>query len=396
MSYKLIVLGPIGACALIGFIIGLCKGSNRVKKWGLTYALTVLISTFALSKLQNTLLSLGGYAVLGISVAVVLVVMLLLMLFFSRSAHFLHKCKEKAIEKSRYKHMDEEHEREESIIEALDNKDVKTYRKLTRHKRKYKSGWAGFFDCLYGGIFLAAKGAVISGLIISFLLVVINVGDFKATEEIATQLFADKLWIWWQGKIFDALLIALLCICIHCGYRGGVVNTLCAFGKLGVIVAAIFAAYLLSGNSAFDGIANNVANTIAGKVAFLNNPKFIPIIGRVVVAVLIFVIELIPVVLICVFVPRLLESASSSQVFQVVDGVVGAVVLTAVVFGILLVFGSVYYTVFGSVTDIPFITNYNAFFNGELVSCFHAKNPLNALDFIKDLPIRGWFFPQAN
>ena len=62
--------------------------------------------------------------------------------------------------------------------------------------------------------------------------------------------------------------------------------------------------------------------------------------AQIIIGLIIFVFMLIAVILIAVFVPKLIDKARDGVIFRSIDGVLGAIALTAVVVGLLLVVGA--------------------------------------------------------
>jgi len=74
-------------------------------------------------------------------------------------------------------------------------------------------------------------------------------------------------------------------------------------------------------------------------------------------------------------------------VFNAIDGILGAVAFAAVIGGIVLAVGAVLFTV----GDLAFMAPFSEMFTESSVAKFiYQNNVLNELEFIQNLPIRGW------
>lgn len=80
-----------------------------------------------------------------------------------------------------------------------------------------------------------------------------------------------------------------------------------------------------------------------------------------------------------------------------VDGVLGAVVALGIVVAVMLFAGSVLF----SISDVDFMEGFNSYMwyvsskgvckDAVIASVFYQNNPLNSLEFMQNLPVRGWF-----
>jgi uncharacterized membrane protein YfhO len=102
-----------------------------------------------------------------------------------------------------------------------------------------------------------------------------------------------------------------------------------------------------------------------------------------------FLIFLIAVIICAIFFPKLVEKFRGEKAFYIVDGVLGAIILTVIVFGIIIMlFGTLY-----TLSDLPAFYKFNGYiFSSPITNALYANNPLERLFGVFDnLPFRGWF-----
>jgi hypothetical protein len=110
--------------------------------------------------------------------------------------------------------------------------------------------------------------------------------------------------------------------------------------------------------------------------------------AKIILMVGLFVLFLIVVIIFGIFLPKLVNRLKEGKAFQIVDGVLGAVVLTAIVFGILLFVGGVLSTL----SDLEFMSGFNECIQlNYIANSLYGYNPLASLGILDNLPFRGWF-----
>ena len=171
---SIIIVSLIALFAVIGAVTGVARGFTQVKSWAVEMLLAGVIS-IALSKLFSSKLDDGTVkAILSLGICLVLVCLLMLVFVILRKR--LSKSIEKRKQKWYYEHYDEIEGNTEQILSALGKEDTKTYNKLTKRKFRQSGGAWGVVDRVFGGVTLAIKGAVMSGI---FFAVVLAVLDFS-------------------------------------------------------------------------------------------------------------------------------------------------------------------------------------------------------------------------
>ena len=100
-----------------------------------------------------------------------------------------------------------------------------------------------------------------------------------------------------------------------------------------------------------------------------------------------FIVLLIPAIIISVFVPRAFDKLRSFETVSAIDGAFGAVVLTAVVFGVLLFLGAVLW----QISDLDGFKIFNSYMENSYVARgLYNDNGLASLSFLTNLPLREW------
>ena len=96
---------------------------------------------------------------------------------------------------------------------------------------------------------------------------------------------------------------------------------------------------------------------------------------------------LVAVILIAVFVPKLIDRARDGVIFRSVDGVFGAIVLTAFTFGLLFVVGAFA----NGLHDLAIMDGFNSYFQKSGVATYiYDRNLLNSFGVMTDLPFKEW------
>lgn len=376
------IIAALGFFALIGLITGLIKGFTKVRSWAAELLLTGVCG-ISLSKLiaKNVQGAVPGFVSLGITVAFVC----LFMLLFAIIRKALKSKIEKRKQLSYYKQYDEREDNTEQILSALGTEDKKKYKKLTKRKFKQSCGGWGVCDKILGGLFLAVKGAVITGFIAAFALVIVDftrlAQDGGSLNSLFGGIYQSGAWAFFKGYIFDFIIVGLVTVCIKSGFQSGISSTLWSLLVLGMVVGAAVLSFNLAFNAQdFVSVAEKLQTKLPEMVAHINVAKSIIGVG-------LFLLMLVAVILIAVFVPKLIDRARDSAVFRGVDGVFGAIILTAFITGLLLVVGAVV----NNLHDMQFMLPFNGYFDKSgIATYFYDKNILNALGVLNDLPIKGW------
>ena len=335
---SIIIVSLIALFAVIGAVTGVAKGFTQVKSWAVEMLLAGVIS-IALSKLFSSKLDDGTVkAILSLGICLVLVCLLMLVFVILRKR--LSKSIEKRKQKWYYEHYDEIEGNTEQILSALGKEDTKTYNKLTKRKFRQSGGAWGVVDRVFGGVTLAIKGAVMSGI---FFAVVLAVLDFSrlpaeggALYEALGGIYSSSIWAFFKNFIFDFLLVGILMVCIKSGYSSGISSAVWTLVVIGLIGGAGYLSFHLSTTvPSFVSVAGNLeaklADKLAGVAGILEGVGLTTLkLCEILIGIGIFALMLVAVILIAVFVPRLIDRARDSVIVRSIDGVFGAIIFTAV------------------------------------------------------------------
>lgn len=385
---SIIIVSLIALFAVIGAVTGVAKGFTQVKSWAVEMLLAGVIS-IALSKLFSSKLDDGTVkAILSLGICLVLVCLLMLVFVILRKR--LSKSIEKRKQKWYYEHYDEIEGNTEQILSALGKEDTKTYNKLTKRKFRQSGGAWGVVDRVFGGVTLAIKGAVMSGI---FFAVVLAVLDFSrlpaeggALYEALGDIYSSSIWAFFKNFIFDFLLVGILMVCIKSGYSSGISSAVWTLVVIGLIGGAGYLSFHLSTTvPSFVSVAGNLeaklADKLAGVAGILEGVGLTTLkLCEILIGIGIFALMLVAVILIAVFVPRLIDRARDSVIVRSIDGVFGAIIFTAVCFGIIFMLGAVLKTIY----EVQFMDVFNAYFEKSgIATWIYDKNPVNL-----DLPLK--------
>ncbi|MDE6586548.1 MAG: hypothetical protein K2K80_07705, partial [Clostridia bacterium] len=223
------ILAVVAFSAVLGLIIGLCKGFSRVSSWGMEYLLACLCTILIGGALKENV----GGLVAGIISIVIGVASILI--FGSTS----------------------------SMCRAI-------FRRSKRKKvaqGKKEKGPSGFVDVIFGGVTLAVKGAVITGFIFAFMLAALDLSQLNFGSELAA-LCASEQYALFKPYLFDCFYLVFIFFAIKFGYRNGISNVVWSLIMIGLVVFAALAAYNLAFNvQSFDGVVASLAEKVQGLTA---------------------------------------------------------------------------------------------------------------------------------
>lgn len=383
----------IAACVLaaIGIIVGFIRGYTRLSCWGGTVAGTALIA-FIVDRAE--IVPEGqwhGFIMLGVAAGV----MLVLMLLFGLVKRFLARCINGSQKLSLYRQYDDIEANDERILMALDRGDRKAYRRHAAVKFKQRRGAWGGVDRVFGAITLTINIFVAVAIIAALVLFVCDAANIIAVTDPLKEVYDSEFWQGFGSAIaIDMVVIALMCMCIRLGYNNGILSFIAVLAVLALIAGAGYLAYMLTFNGglfapAAQGFYDSVlAQPLEGFEEALKNVGLSGLfVSECIITAIIFVVLLIPVIIISVFIPRAAESLRGFVTVSAIDGALGAIVLTAVVFGILAMLGALLW----QVHDLSGFEVFNGYMSRTFVTDgLYGDNGIAALEFIKGLPIRAW------
>lgn len=392
---KIILIIAICAAALAGLIYGVCKGYTKTSTWGGAAVATVCLIRPIASKIPSDG-DFYGLIVLGCTLGVMLVFLGL----FYLVRKYIKKAMNAGQQLSYYKKYDEREENTQRILNAIDNGDKKEYRRNAKRKFKQSTGAWGVVNRVFGAITSAINGAAIVALIVSFLLLVLDFAQISAINEFIGDVLGSLYWLDYGYRFaFDFILVCLMGMSLRLGYKHGIASSVNAIIILALVCGAGYLSYHLAFNvQAFITLAESLA--AGGLASFLSQISgILETIGitRVnvaqgIICLGIFLLLVIIVIVISFFLPGWVDKVEKEPVFKAVDGALGALIFTALLFGALAFIGSVVYTL----NDLAVFEKFNAYMaQSRVADCMYRYNPFNALPFIRDLPLRGWFGEAA-
>ncbi|MDE6849728.1 MAG: hypothetical protein K2J54_00185, partial [Clostridia bacterium] len=269
-----------------------------------------------------------------------------------------------------------------------DSQDKREYKKLLRKSKKIKDsagGW-GVLDRIFGAVSGCVNVICGLGTVILFLLLFVDLSGISVLQNAFSGPLSSASWDGLGTDLaLDLPLVCALSLSIRIGYKGGLSSAISTLVVLGLVVGFAAASWSIASSDACkgavdslkNGMLSGLANTLGGAADTL---------AKAVIAVIIFALSLIVIILAAIFLPKVMEKFRESKIFSAVDGVLGAVVMCAVVVMLLLVFGGTAYTLH----DLAFMTKFNAYAaNAHLGDGIYSCNPMGSA--FNGMPFRGWF-----
>lgn len=385
--FGIIIIICLAFFGVLGCIIGLVKGFTNVRSWANEYILTAVV-VIAISGLLRK--NVAGDSDTLVAAAVTICVAALLLVLFALFSELVRTFLSRKIERRRQRSLYEQHDdiadREQEILDAVYDGDNKKYKKLVDEKIKVKSGGWRVADRILGGLTLAVKGVTIVGIISALFIAFFDMTRLTVVAANLSEVFASSAWAYCKDRFADFAVIGVMLVCIKCGYRGGLFKTMWPLVVIALVCGSALLAYMLAFKStAFESLIVNLSAKIGEKMG--ETTQVSEVIGwytpenfaRIILLGGIFVILLIFVVLIAIFVPKMVAGARTGASFRVIDGVLGAIISTAIVLGIFLLLGGMLQTV----SSAEFMGGFNAFFgNSKVAVYFYGENVLNVIGFI--------------
>ena len=400
MVYAIIAAALIFVIALV---VGLVKGYTKTKTWATEYLFTVILTVLIYSLADLSGMEDRWAAALKVGTAVVFI--LLFAFVSSRAKSAIEKSMAAARKRSYYKQYGDKEENTLQILDAVETGDRKAYKVLTKRKFPEKCGGAGVANRICGAVTLVIKAAVIFGMAALIVFFVLDLTQLPFVTEKLSAVYQSGAWKFFSKFVMDALAIGILFLAIRCGFRSGVVSVLWVIAVLALIAGAGYLSYWLAfnvdsfaqaGQSLADGLLAGIAGSLVEYAADVGIEITSAQVGQAVLCGALFIVLLIVVIIIGCVVSGIIGRAREGKAFSTVDGVLGAVVAFAVVCAVLLFVGAVLW----SINDLSFMDVFNRYMfytaDGQskpvaIASVFYSHNPLNELEFIADLPVRGWF-----
>ncbi|MDE7301033.1 MAG: hypothetical protein K2N47_02575 [Clostridia bacterium] len=373
-------------CVALGALVGVFKKLTKTSIAGVAIFLTLLLEKAISSGVDRQS---GNYGLTMIIATIVILVVIYILLFI------LKKCVTKAynarIEMSHYKNHDKIEENELLILNALDNNDKKKYRYLKRERKniKDKAGAWGVVNRILGGVFGATNLLVACGVVIVSFIMFADLSQIAALKFAYASVLESGSWInVGKGFALDVILISALALSISAGLKGGISSVITFVVILGMLFGFGAAAFAIASSEMCAGAVTALSDgLLAGLKGMLGDS--VNMIATAILALIIFLLSLILVILVGIFLPKLVDKFRENKVFNLIDGVLGAIVLCGVIFGLLTTVGGIAATL----SDLPFMAKFNEYAaSSGFADALYTCNPLASL--FDGLPLRGWFNPS--
>jgi hypothetical protein len=393
MTTILVIL--VCAITAIGIIVGLVKGYTKTRAWGGTVLFSVLLVRLICSQTED----MGGKGEFTLIATICFV--LFFMLVFTLFKKLISKRVAMAQTKSEYQQHDEKEENTARILTALETGDTKTYNKSAKRKFKAKSGGWGFVNRICGAITVGLNSLLMIAMVISVVLTMVDFVRIDSLTEFFTEASSQPAWRDLGATlIFDLLIVTILYACIRIGFKGGISNALCAFVIVGLLVISGYVSYHLAfdvevfingANEIASGSLSETISSIAGVTSGIGLDEVT--IGKIIIMCCLFLVFLIVIIVLGIFLPKIVEKFRGEKAFYIVDGVLGAIVLTAIVFALIaFLFGALH-----TISDLPAMYEFNGYiFSSPIANALYANNPLESwFGLFGQLPIRSWFVTET-
>ena len=405
MVVKIVAISAVALILLIALIVGLVKGFTKTKTWATEYLFAVILSVLIYSLAD--LSGMKAWLAFALKIGTAVVFILVFALLSSRGKALIENCIANARKRSYYEQYGEREENVLQILDAIELGDEKAYKRLTRRQFPENRGGAGVADRICGGITLMIKAVVIFGLIAVAVFVVLDFTRLPFVAEKLGGIYESGAWQFFSRFVMDAFVIGILFFAIRAGFRSGIISVLWVIVVLGMIGGSVYLSYWLSFNNASfiataQSLANGALGGLSGSIAEvfnnlgMSNVTDVTVCQLVLTAALSLVLIIVSVV-IGAIVGSIIGRARDGAAFSVIDGVFGAVIAFAVACGVMLLLGAVFY----SISDLDMMSAFNDYMYytasdgtvkpAAIASAFYTNNPLNSLEFIRNLPVRGWF-----
>ncbi|MCD8307825.1 MAG: hypothetical protein LUD51_06350 [Clostridia bacterium] len=378
----IILLCVLCVAALIGLIVGLCKGFMAISSWANEFVIAAvgatLIGVYAGDYLEDNAW-LGPVVVIGAGIVIMLLFMLISASFRKGFARGITKHKRKL----KYKNMEAVQESDADIVDALSRNDFKAYKKISKSQKKklkqHRGGW-GVCDRIFGAITGAIKYFTVLALIVVGCLMVldmtgISVNGAAITDQYLYSIFESETWIFVQPYLMDFVLIGVICACIRRGYKSGLFSGLWTLLAIVLVIMGFYLAWVIvSESGSFDGWIEGLSN---GMLSSLGDGDFVTTIAKVILTAFLGIIFAVVVILLAIFIPKAIDAARETKVFHFVDGILGAIVVTGIVVGVLLFLFGMVYTLNGVEPQPDFFVKMDSYFQGGVSKYFYSQNILN-------------------
>lgn len=369
------VISGICVLAAIGAIVGAFRRYTKTSVWGLSVLLTFvgLAITAAVIDKEYKYYS---YVTAGVTVGVFLIATLL----FSLIGKILKTAKNSKRDYNALRVKDELDEVNDKLMNSVESGDKREYKRLVRQRKKLdkvSTGVGGVFDVVLGAVSGAVNAAVAAcALVLAALMIsqfAISVLPETSINDFISDLLEAPVWLDWGKKwVLDILLICVICACFRVGYNVGLSSFLSIVIILGLVALAGYGSFMIASSELCSALVASLSDgLLSGLPASAGDLK--PTIAKGIITAVLFVIMFVVIVIVGLFLPRLVDRLHSTGVYMAIDGVLGAVVMLAIVIALLLFAGGITY----SLTSFPELDKY--FDYSKFADCFYSLNPLGEM-----------------
>ncbi|MGN0824112.1 MAG: hypothetical protein ACI4MB_03480 [Candidatus Coproplasma sp.] len=385
MTVTIISIIAISVAAAIGAVIGIFKKATGLSFWGAIVLLSAVVALLV-AKFVPTENGIYAWLMLGVTVGAIV----LFICFFGWLKKFLEKRIKNAREYSHYKNKDKVDESEAYILNAVDGKNKKQYRKLRRKRRKIKdsSGAWGVINRLLGFIAGGLDWLVAVGSICCIALIFVEVCGIGVIQDnaIVQELLTSSGWVNLGSKFaIDILIIGTLVIAIRSGFNRGIFHLITPIVVIAMLAGFGYSSWAIASSSVCEGIVTSLKDGLLVQLTSIN-ADLSAIVAKVIITGVIFLLSLILVIITGIYLPKLLDKFRDNDAFYVLDGVLGAVFSLALLLAVYVALGGIAYTL----NDLAFMSKFNSYeAQSAFANCFYAFNPLASV--FANVPIRFWF-----
>lgn len=370
----------ISVCVLaaIGAVVGFFKKFTKTSFWGLSVAIALLFERMIGTSMKK---GDGGYGWAVILTAVI--VLLVITAVFISLKKLLANAVAARKKLSEYKNYDERAERDELILNAVDNNDKREYKRQLKKKKKIKdsAGIWGILDGVFGAVSGCLNLLAGVGAIIVFLLMFVDLSGISALQNVFSSALDSSGWQSF-GKI---IALDLIIVCgISFGIQAGLSSAISGVIVLGLAVGFGYASWSIASSAV---CADAVEKLKSGALSSISSMGGVAdIAAKAIIAAIIFALSLIIIILVAVFLPKILDKFSENKVFCVVDSVLGAIIVCVVITALFMAVGGIAATL----SDLSFMEKFNEYAKGACIGDgMYLYNPL-ASSF-KSFPLRKLF-----
>ena len=370
---EIILMAVILITLVIGAVSGLFRGYSKTSFWGGT-----VFMTLAVERLIGKLIGKSNPNLTIVTLVLAIVFLILFSIAFDIIRRFINRKVTNRRTLSEYENHDKIEEIKTYILNAVDQKNKKDYRKYNKElkKIKIKSGPWGVVDKVFGAVSGVLNWFIATVLCLSFIIVFVDLSQIPGIISLFSNFIDSTIWSEMLGTIvLDVMVISLISLAIRSGYNSGVSSVFTTVIVLGLVALFAFASYSAASSEGMAGVVGGLESGMLSAIPAVGGDLKHKI-AIVITAAVLFVISLVVVIIVAVFLPKFVDKFKENKIFKMVDGVFGAIIFTLAVILMLYLFGGLAY----SLTDIPAMSRLNWYMDKSyLADCFYSCNPLRGM-----------------